>query len=398
VNEGRTIVTCSADQTIRLWDIESGKALKTLKGHRAEIRGMVAIQGGKELVSGGFDGLLKVWDLEQDPEKNQHMVIPLPTFEPVKGVIPPVIDRWAFSADSQTIITMDNDANLIGISGRFFDRKSNIASLGEGIRGGAFSPDRLKFGSIDQDGDVFIWDLKTMHPEPQWVGQFDNSMPIGFRDKNQELVMLTQTPQNNEILLVHSKDGTIRSRIALKDKVVPHHLSQSGRWLFANVLSDGGNGQLFDLNHPEIESFNLSAASKNIGVYASSISPDDRFIITPAEPHLIRIFQIPARNPIKEMTAHLNGAKSIGFSPDSLRMVSGAAGRDAFKLWDVKTWRCLLTLPSDGQFWTRTQFSKDGNLIGSMGIDRESLHIWWAPSWDEIETMEQEVLNSRGNH
>jgi preprotein translocase subunit Sss1 len=37
----------------------------------------------------------------------------------------------------------------------------------------------------------------------------------------------------------------------------------------------------------------------------------------------------------------------------------------------------------------RTEFSADGNLLGSMSTYRRLLHLWRAPSWEEIEQAEK---------
>ena len=57
------------------------------------------------------------------------------------------------------------------------------------------------------------------------------------------------------------------------------------------------------------------------------------------------------------------------------------------KIWDFENRLDLLTLEGKGSFWTKTQFSPDGNLLGSMSLTGQ-INIWRAPSWEEIEEME----------
>jgi WD40 repeat protein len=54
------MLSCSADGTLKLWEVESGEMLKTFEGHE----GIVACccMSGQQIVSGGQDGTLKLWD------------------------------------------------------------------------------------------------------------------------------------------------------------------------------------------------------------------------------------------------------------------------------------------------------------------------------------------------
>ena len=61
------VVSGSSDNTIRLWDIESGTCLRVLEGHEELVRCIRF--DNKRIVSGAYDGKIKVWDLNaaKDP-------------------------------------------------------------------------------------------------------------------------------------------------------------------------------------------------------------------------------------------------------------------------------------------------------------------------------------------
>ncbi|KAI8870840.1 WD40 repeat-like protein, partial [Ramicandelaber brevisporus] len=71
--DGRRIVSGSNDQTIKVWDAETGKCLQTLTGHTDLVRTLHypgeleypggSVSGGK-LVSGSYDQTVKVWDID----------------------------------------------------------------------------------------------------------------------------------------------------------------------------------------------------------------------------------------------------------------------------------------------------------------------------------------------
>lgn len=60
---GKTIISGSDDNTIKLWDIETGECLKTLKGHSGRIHYLAITLDGKQIISGSLMET-KIWDLQ----------------------------------------------------------------------------------------------------------------------------------------------------------------------------------------------------------------------------------------------------------------------------------------------------------------------------------------------
>lgn len=59
------IISASADGQVKVWDLQRGSALQTMKGHSASVNALAVTPDGKKAVSAGADGRLKVWDLER---------------------------------------------------------------------------------------------------------------------------------------------------------------------------------------------------------------------------------------------------------------------------------------------------------------------------------------------
>jgi len=62
--DGRRAVSASDDQTLKVWDLESGVELRTLTGHTAGVMAVAVTPDGRRAVSASSDQTLKVWDLE----------------------------------------------------------------------------------------------------------------------------------------------------------------------------------------------------------------------------------------------------------------------------------------------------------------------------------------------
>ena len=62
--DGKRAVSASWDKTLKVWDLETGRALRTLRGHSDSVTGVAVTADGKRAVSASWDKTLKVWDLE----------------------------------------------------------------------------------------------------------------------------------------------------------------------------------------------------------------------------------------------------------------------------------------------------------------------------------------------
>jgi WD40 repeat protein len=61
--DGQHAVSASDDRTLKVWDLDTGHELRTLKGHSHSITGVAVAPSGKHVVSTSYDNTLKVWDL-----------------------------------------------------------------------------------------------------------------------------------------------------------------------------------------------------------------------------------------------------------------------------------------------------------------------------------------------
>lgn len=52
------------DQTVRIWDIETGKTIYTLNGHEGEVICVNFSAEGDLLLTGSFDGTARIWDMQ----------------------------------------------------------------------------------------------------------------------------------------------------------------------------------------------------------------------------------------------------------------------------------------------------------------------------------------------
>ena len=131
--DGRYLAYCGGDATVRVWDLESGIARMTFRGHTAPVESVQFSPDGQRLVSSSpLEGDVKVWDLTRHPE--------YATFARVRG-----------RAGEQTKV---RDLTAAPMPPR-------LARTGPDIEALAFHADGKHLVSVAVGGELQFWDADS---------------------------------------------------------------------------------------------------------------------------------------------------------------------------------------------------------------------------------------------
>lgn len=146
---GGILASGSYDQTVKLWDIETGECLKTLQGHSSPVVCVAYSPDGKLLASGEFDGVIKMWDAETGN-----------CCQTIKGHTNSV---WSvtFSPDGQWLLSASLDQTIKLWSVATGECLQTLKGHEGGVTTAQFSPNGQFVVSGSLDRSVKVWDLLT---------------------------------------------------------------------------------------------------------------------------------------------------------------------------------------------------------------------------------------------
>ncbi|MES2470446.1 MAG: protein kinase [Verrucomicrobiota bacterium] len=366
--DGRKLASCSADQTIRTWDLAGQRCIDVLRGHQLEVWRLALWSDHKTLVSGGKDGTVCFWNTA------------VPHREPPSAALQAEqVISSSFASDGQSIVTLNQQGQVAQWAGAGFQNRSPLLEVGEEAYSACFSEDGRFLAVNWPNGSLQVWDL------PQRVLLYRLSHPAGkvtvqkFRAGGKRLITWSESDN-----LLH--EWQLATGVETQSWPAPASFSSIG-------LSPGGQAGIAIGREGEITLRNLdeeSGRTLELDILegdVGSYSPDGKWFAIASSLGFARVWETVTWQEVATLRGFLKGAHSVGFSADGKRLAVGSGDHEAVKLWDTESWQEVFTLEGEGTGYMGTWLSPDGSTL-TWGNQSGVVHVWQAPSWEEIHAAE----------
>jgi WD40 repeat protein/energy-coupling factor transporter ATP-binding protein EcfA2 len=356
--DGQLLAGASADGTLRLWDVDTGQPRdQPLIGHTGAVND-VAFSPGGLLASAGADQTVRLWDVDTGQPRDQ----------PLTGHTGAVYGL-AFSPDNSLLATSSADSSV-----RFWTSTGQSAPLTghtDAVNGVAFSPDGQLLATASDDVTAQLWDMATGQPHGEPLTKHDyNVNDVAFSPDGQ---LLATASQDKSALLWDVATGQSYGfwLIGHTGYVNDVEFSPDGR-LLATASSDR-TVRLWDV--AETYSVSRALTSHNDGLNEAVFSPDGRLLVTASSDATVRFHEVATGRPYGQPLTHEDGVNAAAFSPDGQLLATGSWD-GTVRLWDVAS-RQPRGQPLTGHEDSveAVVFSPDGQLLASTSWDG-TVRLW----------------------
>jgi len=350
------IASGSGNGTIRLWNAHTGEFIKYLEGHTKPVNSVAFSPNGKTLISAGEDGVC-LWDVNTGEYiKNFPIHAVSAAFSPDGRTCAIVSEMGIFIRNAHTLQHLESLAKNRGSEDNNF-RGKDIGSIGSV----AFSPDGNTIASCGGN-NIHLWDSHTNQLLKTFIGHTESVNSVVFSP-------------DGETIASASDDRTIRL------------------W---NVKT-----------RKPVKTLMAHASSVNSVVFSS----DGETIASSGNDRIIRLWNASTGELLKTLTGHIENVNTVAFSPDGNTIASGSGrlvylggGEDVgtcvgqeIRLWNANTGKLIKTLKGHTSVVNSVVFSPNGNTIASgsghwrgyegVASAGEEICLWNANTGELIKTL-----------
>ena len=193
---GELLASGSRDNSVRVWDVKTGKELFFSLEHNGEVHSVAFSTDGATLASGGADGKIRLWDVESSQEKR------------VLDAHPIQVECLAFSPDGKLLASADQYDTAI----RLWDTQTwqpmiilrgHVESAGYGVFSLAFNDQGTLLASGGGDKSIRLWDVNPVSPS------FGKEL-VELQRHSDWVDSLVFSPDGVVLISASDRDGTIR--------------------------------------------------------------------------------------------------------------------------------------------------------------------------------------------
>ena len=399
--DGRHLVSASDDCTLKVWDFNSGRCLRTLEGHVRGLNDCAVSPDGRYVVSASADWTLKVWDFksgsclhtlaEHDDEVSACAITPDSRYV-ISASSDGTIKLWDISTGDyhRTLRTVEDAADFIYTCAISPDGRHLILGIGEstieirdlvagavlrtleghtaGVTTLAMTGDGRYLISGSEDNTIKVWD-------------FDSGKCLRTLEGHETFVQCCVITADGRQVVSASEDNTLkvwdfnsgkclRTLEGHRDLVLHCVITPDGR----HLVSGSNDNTLKVWSVESGACVRTLEGSAQLFHFCCTITPDGRHLVSESHDNALRIWGLDSGICLGVLEGHTDLVKTCAITPDGRYLVSGSHDR-TLRIWALESGRCLHVLEGHGREILCCAITPDGRFLVSGSMDN-TLKVW----------------------
>ncbi|PKN67408.1 MAG: hypothetical protein CVU52_10455, partial [Deltaproteobacteria bacterium HGW-Deltaproteobacteria-10] len=324
-HNGKYLSTAGSSGAIKIWEVETGRELRTLLGHAVNLTALAFSHDDRYLLSGSVDKTIKLWDVSTGEEiwsiaGNKNYVSSL-----------------AFSPDDKIAASLDRDEVKLwntktGREIKSFKGNEHFGKDFIAFSSMIFSPDGKYLVSISSGGDIIAWEVSSGARIVQ-INRFElfnlvSPAFLGFSSEGK--VIVAGMNEIHYVDLFAKKTEKI-----LKSSVID--VSPDAKYVLS-ISANNKQLELSDLNTGK-KVWDLPPPSKlGMTLFKASFSPDNKFVLLFGAGNILKLYDRTTGNELRSFKSEVKSPiGKVNFSKDGKYAVTMVLSTElpAIKLWNL---------------------------------------------------------------
>ncbi|HEX3599616.1 MAG TPA: protein kinase, partial [Lacipirellulaceae bacterium] len=367
---GQLVLSGSEDNTLRVWDVATGEAMKTLRGHGSSVRSCLFSPNGEWVLSGGDDESVRLWNVQGYQEvRVLHATV-------FAGHEDAVLSA-RFSRDGKQIVTASRDrtASLWNA-----ETGKPVKRFQEGhdflVSGVVIYPDGKHLATGAGDNTVRIWDLTA----GTQTAVMTPTGRIGTLAVSPDTKWLATGSPGSEIKLWNATTGETRGSLTGHSaEISALRFSPKGDQLASG--DSRGHVRLWQLEKDAQSGaprwvFDRELVGHNGSINAMRFTPDGKELVTASGDHTCAQWDVASGEENRQLVLkHDEWVSSLDLSADGKLALTTCEDGTA-RLWRLADAKQLAMVKSTGRPFNSVSFSPDGNTALLASPEDKQVRLW----------------------
>ncbi len=309
--DNKTVATGGQDETVRLWDIVTGKELVVLHDHTGAVAALNFSPNGRILASGGDygDGNIKLYEVAQD-------------------------------------------GRSVKLLSSFNSQHNTVAEL-------SFSPDSKILRSFGSEGKIKFWDVSGAQAKE--IGSFEVPDALGINfSRDGKLVVTGHSDNTIKVWDISSSKGVpVTTLTGHTDRVYGVCLSPDGKTLVSG--SDDKTVRIWDIaSRKELNNFTHTTIVRSV-----AYNPNGLTVTGVSYDNTLKIWEVSSGKEVKSVSGV---GETMTFNGDGKLLVSSESATSVV-VRDSTTLQPVQTFKGSNANVTSLAYSPDGKLIATASTE-----------------------------